>query len=191
MGRLDQSGGSLSSLRSLFLVLRASLKPGTRNNEQTTLPSPSMPSNQEHSTMNQELSNHFTRENEVLVRVEGVSKKFCRDLKKSLWYGMKDVASELLPFGKQKSEIRERRSDSSSLTSDLRPPTSDLCPLSTPAKMQPPPPSHQSPENLSLTCPCHFSKNANSRATNQPSPSPRSIAEKHPTRPKISVAKRS
>lgn len=37
-------------------------------------------------------------ENEVLVRVDGVSKKFCRDLKKSLWYGMKDVASELIPF---------------------------------------------------------------------------------------------
>jgi len=35
---------------------------------------------------------------EVLVRVNGVSKKFCRDLKKSLWYGVKDVASELLPF---------------------------------------------------------------------------------------------
>jgi lipopolysaccharide transport system ATP-binding protein len=25
---------------------------------------------------------------EVLVRVEGVGKKFCRDLKKSLWYGI-------------------------------------------------------------------------------------------------------
>jgi len=34
---------------------------------------------------------------EVLVRVEGVGKKFCRDLKKSLWYGMKDIAAELLP----------------------------------------------------------------------------------------------
>jgi lipopolysaccharide transport system ATP-binding protein len=41
-------------------------------------------------------------ENEVLVRVSGVSKKFCRDLKKSLWYGVKDVASELLPFGSGK-----------------------------------------------------------------------------------------
>jgi lipopolysaccharide transport system ATP-binding protein len=57
--------------------------------------------------------------------VEGVSKKFCRDLKKSLWYGMKDVASELLPFGNQKSGIRDRRSDPSSLTSDLRHPTSE------------------------------------------------------------------
>lgn len=35
----------------------------------------------------------------VLVKVEGVSKKFCRDLKKSLWYGVKDVAADLLPFG--------------------------------------------------------------------------------------------
>ena len=26
-------------------------------------------------------------DDEVLVRVEGVSKKFCRSLKKSLWYG--------------------------------------------------------------------------------------------------------
>jgi len=34
---------------------------------------------------------------EVLVKVESVSKKYCRDLKKSLWYGMADVMSELLP----------------------------------------------------------------------------------------------
>jgi homopolymeric O-antigen transport system ATP-binding protein len=33
---------------------------------------------------------------ETLVKVEGVSKKFCRDLKRSLWYGMKDLGSELL-----------------------------------------------------------------------------------------------
>ncbi len=32
--------------------------------------------------------------NEVLIRVDGVSKKFCRSLKKSLWYGLKDIASE-------------------------------------------------------------------------------------------------
>ena len=37
---------------------------------------------------------------EVLVRVEGVSKKFCRSLKKSLWYGVRDIASELNPFGR-------------------------------------------------------------------------------------------
>jgi hypothetical protein len=37
---------------------------------------------------------------EVLVRVEGVGKKFCRSLKKSLWYGVCDIASELNPFGR-------------------------------------------------------------------------------------------
>jgi lipopolysaccharide transport system ATP-binding protein len=33
---------------------------------------------------------------EVLVRVENVSKKFCRSLKKSLRYGVQDIASELI-----------------------------------------------------------------------------------------------
>lgn len=33
---------------------------------------------------------------EVLVKVEGVSKRFCRSLKRSLWYGVQDVASEML-----------------------------------------------------------------------------------------------
>lgn len=30
----------------------------------------------------------------MLVRVDGASKKFCRSLKRSLWYGVKDMASE-------------------------------------------------------------------------------------------------
>jgi len=33
---------------------------------------------------------------ETLIKVEGLSKKFCRSLKKSLWYGMQDMGSELL-----------------------------------------------------------------------------------------------
>ena len=36
---------------------------------------------------------------EVLVRVDNVSKKFCKSLKRSLWYGMCDTARELNPFG--------------------------------------------------------------------------------------------
>jgi lipopolysaccharide transport system ATP-binding protein len=35
---------------------------------------------------------------ETLVTVENVSKKFCRSLKKSLWYGVTDIASALNPF---------------------------------------------------------------------------------------------
>jgi lipopolysaccharide transport system ATP-binding protein len=49
-------------------------------------------------------------DDEVLVRVEGVSKKFCRSLKKSLWYGVCDIAGELLPGRKRQrvagSELR-------------------------------------------------------------------------------------
>jgi len=33
---------------------------------------------------------------ETLIRVENVSKKFCRSLKKSLWYGMRDLSKEVL-----------------------------------------------------------------------------------------------
>jgi lipopolysaccharide transport system ATP-binding protein len=33
---------------------------------------------------------------ETLIKVEGLSKKFCRNLKKSMWYGMQDIGSELL-----------------------------------------------------------------------------------------------
>ncbi|TDP00888.1 ABC transporter ATP-binding protein [Flavobacterium sp. 245] len=35
-------------------------------------------------------------ENEVLVKVENLSKKFCKDLKTSLWYGVKDLCSNVL-----------------------------------------------------------------------------------------------
>jgi ABC-type glutathione transport system ATPase component len=49
-------------------------------------------------------------DDEVLVRVDGVSKKFCRSLKKSLWYGVCDIAGELLPGRKRQrvagSELR-------------------------------------------------------------------------------------
>ena len=34
-----------------------------------------------------------------LVKVEGVSKRFCRSLKRSLWYGVQDVSGEL--FGRK------------------------------------------------------------------------------------------
>jgi lipopolysaccharide transport system ATP-binding protein len=33
---------------------------------------------------------------ETLIKVENVSKKFCRDLKRSLWYGLNDLGNELL-----------------------------------------------------------------------------------------------
>ena len=39
--------------------------------------------------------------NDVLVRVEGVSKIFCRSLKRSLHYGVIDSLSDILPVGKR------------------------------------------------------------------------------------------
>lgn len=47
-------------------------------------------------------------EKEVLVRVEGVSKKFAKDLKKSLWYGIKDV---LASFFGNKRDIELRKGE--------------------------------------------------------------------------------
>jgi len=35
----------------------------------------------------------------VLVRARGVGKVFCRDLRRSLWYGLRDALGELLPRG--------------------------------------------------------------------------------------------
>jgi len=32
---------------------------------------------------------------DVLVKVDNVSKRFCRSLKRSLWYGLQDLGSEI------------------------------------------------------------------------------------------------
>jgi len=46
-------------------------------------------------------------ENDVLVKVEGVSKKFCIDLKTSLWYGLKDLTTNV--FGNKKErKLRDK-----------------------------------------------------------------------------------
>ena len=37
----------------------------------------------------------FFEDENIVLSVEGVSKKFCRDLKKSLYYGVQDIAKEL------------------------------------------------------------------------------------------------
>jgi hypothetical protein len=69
-------------------------------------------------------SGHSTppSDDEVLVRVEGVSKKFCRSLKKSLWYGVCDIAGELLPGRKRQrvagSELRVAREEAEVAGSD-------------------------------------------------------------------------
>ena len=58
-----------------------------------------------------------TDSDEVLVRVQGVSKKFCRSLKRSLWYGVCDIAGELSPFGRR-PRIAEVTSHESRVTGE-------------------------------------------------------------------------
>lgn len=43
---------------------------------------------------------------EVLIKVENISKKYCRDLKQSLWYGLRDIASEVVGH-KYERELRD------------------------------------------------------------------------------------
>ncbi|MEM6472395.1 MAG: ABC transporter ATP-binding protein [Planctomycetota bacterium] len=47
---------------------------------------------------------------EVLISAEGISKKFCRDFRKSLWYGLRDSIGELLPMTQARGSISELRS---------------------------------------------------------------------------------
>lgn len=46
---------------------------------------------------------------EVLVKVDSVSKKFCRDLKTSLKYGLYDIAAELNPLKKDRPHAHDLR----------------------------------------------------------------------------------
>lgn len=45
---------------------------------------------------------------DLLVRVENVSKKFCRDLKRGLWYGVKDLGNEVLGRTKNHYNLRPK-----------------------------------------------------------------------------------
>ena len=45
--------------------------------------------------------------NEVLIEVKGVSKKFAHDLRKSLWYGFQDVILAVFGAGKNRSRLRK------------------------------------------------------------------------------------
>jgi lipopolysaccharide transport system ATP-binding protein len=64
-------------------------------------------------TLQNKLESSVTSSADVLVKVDGVSKKFCKSLKRSLWYGVRDVAAELNPFARNRKakesseELRE------------------------------------------------------------------------------------
>jgi len=46
--------------------------------------------------------------NDVLIKVENVSKKFSRDLKKSLWYGIKDIGGDLIGSSNNNVKLRKK-----------------------------------------------------------------------------------
>lgn len=46
-------------------------------------------------------------ENEILIEVNKVSKKFCKDLKRSLWYGAKELAADFMGIAQDKSALRK------------------------------------------------------------------------------------
>lgn len=48
------------------------------------------------------------KDDQVVISVEGVSKKFCRDLKQSLFYGVQDIATDLIG-GQRKSDTLRKK----------------------------------------------------------------------------------
>jgi len=44
---------------------------------------------------------------EVLVKVDSVSKKFCRSLKRSLWYGLQDIGAEMIGRSNHHNDLRK------------------------------------------------------------------------------------
>jgi lipopolysaccharide transport system ATP-binding protein len=60
-------------------------------------------------------------DSEILVRVEHVSKKFCKSLKRSLWYGVQDIASELNPLRGKTADRRLQTTDSLAMDAELAP----------------------------------------------------------------------
>ncbi len=47
-------------------------------------------------------------ESEIVLSIEGVSKKFCRSLKRSLFYGIQDIGSELSGMRRQSDQLRSK-----------------------------------------------------------------------------------
>lgn len=52
-------------------------------------------------------SDSLTESDDVVLSVQGVSKKFCRSLKRSLFYGIQDIATELTGGQRHSDELRE------------------------------------------------------------------------------------
>ena len=49
----------------------------------------------------------MSNQDEILVEVKQVSKKFSRSLKRSMWYGLKDLVSAVFGLNNNRSVLRE------------------------------------------------------------------------------------
>ena len=49
----------------------------------------------------------YSSDDDIVLSVQGVSKKFCRSLKRSLFYGVQDIASELVGVRKDNNQLRK------------------------------------------------------------------------------------
>ena len=78
------------------------------------------------------LDTRHSTDPDVLVRVSGVSKKFCRSLKKSLWYGVCDIAGELNPFRRDAAQKIESGSWDRGESHAAPPPQSSISNLQSP-----------------------------------------------------------
>ena len=58
-------------------------------------------------TTNQNIETELNHTDEVLIKIEAVSKKLCKDLKKSLWYGIQDICRESLGLSR-KTALRDK-----------------------------------------------------------------------------------
>jgi len=48
-----------------------------------------------------------SKQDDIVLSVEGVSKRFCRNLKRSLYYGLKDIVTEITGTSKNKETLRQ------------------------------------------------------------------------------------
>ena len=55
-----------------------------------------------------QLTDSHVNDNEVVLSVQRVSKKFCRDLKKSLFYGVQDIAGDLTGLRTKNAHLRPK-----------------------------------------------------------------------------------
>ncbi|MEM7712478.1 MAG: polysaccharide ABC transporter ATP-binding protein [Cyanobacteria bacterium P01_A01_bin.68] len=59
-------------------------------------------------SINQEISEEPKNNSDIVLSVNGISKKFCRDLKRSLLYGVQDIASEVLGLREKSENLRSK-----------------------------------------------------------------------------------